>query len=56
MSVQTQLTVAAEKHAHRDLRNEVGELDELTGVRVDEGLDPRARLVVLDLHDVRQCE
>lgn len=34
--------------------NKVNNVNELAAVRVDERLDPRARLLVLDLNDVRQ--
>ena len=40
----------------RDLRDEVGELDDLARMCVHECLDPRSRVVVLDLHDVGQGE
>ena len=42
--------------AYRSLRDEIGELDDLARVRVNERLEPRARLLVLDLHDVSERE
>ncbi len=40
----------------RDLRDEVGQLNDIARMGIDEGLEPRASLVVLNLHDVRKGE
>lgn len=39
---------------HRGFCNEVSNGDKLTGVGVDESLDPSTSLVILDLNDMRQ--
>ena len=41
---------------HGRLGNEVGELDDVAGVGVDERLEPLVLIVVLHLNNVRQCQ